>query len=48
VVIDEEGGEGSAGSGEAGMSADLKEKIDVPVVPRQVIVCHSLCKYFRA
>jgi hypothetical protein len=36
--MDEEGGEGSAGSGEAGLSADLKEKMDVPVLPRQRMV----------
>jgi hypothetical protein len=34
VVIDEEGGEGSAGSGETGMSTDVKEKMDIPTVPR--------------
>lgn len=38
VVLDEEGGEGPAGSGEAGLSADLKEKMDIPVLPRQRIV----------
>jgi hypothetical protein len=46
VVIDEEGGEGSAGSGEAGMSADIKEKIDVPIVPRQVIVLSFFLSIF--
>lgn len=34
VVMDEEGGEGSPGSGEAGISADIKEKMDIPVLPR--------------
>jgi len=48
VVIDEEGGEGSAGSGEAGMSADIKEKMDIPIVPRQVIVSQSISKYSHA
>lgn len=47
VVIDEEGGEGSTGSGEAGMSADIKEKMDIPVVPRQVIVSQSSFKYLH-
>lgn len=48
VVIDEEGGEGSAGSGEAGMSADIKEKMDIPIVPRQVVVSQSISKYLHA
>ena len=48
VVIDEEGGEGSAGSGEAGMSADIKEKMDIPIVPRQVVVSESFSKYLHA
>jgi integrator complex subunit 1 len=34
VVIDDEGGEGSAGGAEAGMSTDIKEKMDIPVLPR--------------
>lgn len=48
VVIDEEGGEGSAGSGETGMSADIKEKMDIPIVPRQVVVSQSISKYSHA
>jgi len=48
VVIDEEGGEGSAASGEAGMSADIKEKMDIPIVPRQVVVSQSISKYLHA
>lgn len=48
VVVDEEGGEGSAASGEAGMSADIKEKMDIPIVPRQVVVYQSISKYLHA
>ncbi|XP_069674723.1 integrator complex subunit 1 isoform X2 [Periplaneta americana] len=36
VGVDEEGGEGSVGSAEPGGSADIKEKMDIPVLPRYV------------
>lgn len=48
VGMDEEGGEGSAGSGDAGLSADLKEKMDIPVLPRQRIVYQYFSKYLYA
>ncbi|XP_021917589.1 integrator complex subunit 1 [Zootermopsis nevadensis] len=36
VVIDDDGAEGSVGSGETGLPTDIKEKMDIPVVPRYV------------
>ena len=34
VVADDEGGEGSAGSGDGGSLAELQENMDIPVMPR--------------